>query len=70
MPLFVGHEVYRHCGYGSHHLLAIPRVAPVLDFCPQWINTVADKATAGTAHPEITALCTQAFARASNANCN
>ena len=32
-PLFVGHEVYRHAGYGVHHPLGIPRVAPVMDLC-------------------------------------
>lgn len=32
-PFFVGHEVYRHTGYGTHHPLAIPRVAPVMDLC-------------------------------------
>ena len=32
-PVFVGHEIYRQAAYGSHHPLAIPRVAPVMDLC-------------------------------------
>lgn len=32
-PVFVGHEIYRHTGYGNHHPLGIPRVAPVMDLC-------------------------------------
>jgi acetoin utilization protein AcuC len=31
--VFVGHELYRKTGYASHHPLAIPRVAPVMDLC-------------------------------------
>ena len=40
------------------------------DICPQWLNTVADQANAGTVRPEISELCTQALARTSNAHWN
>lgn len=32
-PVFVGHDIYRQTGYGAHHPLGIPRVAPVMDLC-------------------------------------
>lgn len=32
-PVFVGHDIYRHAGYASHHPLGIARVGPVMDLC-------------------------------------
>ena len=32
-PVFIGHDIYRHAGYGGNHPLAIARVGPVLDLC-------------------------------------
>lgn len=32
-PVFVGHQLYRRAAYGTHHPLAIPRVAAVMDLC-------------------------------------
>ncbi len=41
--VFVGHELYRRAAYGSHHPLAIPRVAAVMDLCDAlgWLNAEA-----------------------------
>jgi acetoin utilization protein AcuC len=54
-PVFVGHEIYRQTGYGSHHPLAIPRVAPVMDLCRVlgWLSPGEFVASPQASHEEL-----------------